>query len=442
MSNNSLKYTIGNQSCFANAEPYHYGSGSPPVGYFLPIGEDDLSNTEDFKIQCAETNGYSSVKELKTFQIKGNPITYIETGTFPLMKLIKAFENPYVSQKHNKEGTDEEVTAENGEADSHDVACTLVVTYDTDNQEEITSITFNYWHNNPSKPTDSLEIYNKKDNKKAFVPHANEEYPKRLGFILTGGGGGAGGVSRIDPKSDGKENDFITPGGGGGGAETICGVFDLTRPTWLPKNESLIYWIKLGNGGKGGEHNIKDASYDSPKFGTNGEDGVDSYITVYRKDLTPTKYEELYRACGGFGGKCGGKTAAGEPGNGGSYSNKETPYPLYTSNQGVTLCMQVKGGKGGYQVTESSLENESLSATLYFGKVKPDNDPNFCYELKHDSIITTHNAKSISTDVNVAGGHSFGAGGTKGTNPCRGAGGACNGSGGRDGAGAYFGLYY
>ena len=157
------------------------------------------------------------------------------------------------------------------------------------------------------------------------------------------------------------------------------------------------------------------------------------------------EYEELLRACGGFGGARGNNGSGGAGGKGGAYSNKYLPR---TKLYNCTICKKISGGNGGSpsSSTENGMINAALNFEIYFGKATPPSDnSNFCLKRSYNAISTTHNG-NVTKDVDVAGGHSFGdglnSGGTKGTNPVNGGGGACNQSGGRDGAGGYFGLYY
>jgi hypothetical protein len=430
---------------FADAEPYHYGSGSPDGGYFIPIGEDNKADTQDVKVQTPEANGYSNIKKIESFKIDSKELQYIEKGTFPLMRKIESYNSPYVADTHNTGGGNE-LTESNGETDIHQVFCELLISYDGDT---VTKIMFNYYHTStnanstPEKTIESLgtadtssTLYDKATSTAAFTRHSDEPYPKRLGFILTGGGGGSGGCSCFDPEKDGKsDNQYATPGGGGGGAEIICGVFDLTKPTWV--SDTLKYIIYLGNGGKGGKHWEGGVSRNNPGWGKAGAEGHDSRIWIYKND----SYIEICTACGGFGGGAGVIAGGGSGGSGGSH--KGTYAIGYNSAYNFTLCKQIPGGKGSSQVGENGVENEALTAYLYFGTNMPPTDKSaFCLSLNHAMIKTSHTNTGKSKDVDVAGGHSFGAAGTKARDPVNGAGGACTESGGRDGAGGYFGLYY
>jgi hypothetical protein len=434
--NPSYPILVGSNDPFVDAEPYHYGSGTSTTDYFKPIKED--TNDTGTRIQPVlneDKNGYSSIESIDGFRIDGEPLKYIEKGTFPFPKLIASHHSPYTAE-------------DNKETDSAYSFCKLVVTYDN---SDIKTITLQHYTVTPEEGKAEAVKYLDKltgdgsgtccdneitisKNLSNFKDHGHEgKFPKRLGFILTGGGGGAGGVSRIDPKSDGKNNDVTTPGGGGGGAEIVCGVFDLTKPA---NTDNLEYIIYLGNGGKGGEHWQTNPDYDNPALGHAGTNGRDSIIWSSNK-------EEILHACGGFGGSGGTKSGGGTGGNGGSYPNN---YLVGTTLNGCTICKKIKGGRGGNPSGESSMVNEALEFKIYFGKATPPSDSKFCLERKYDATTITHNKDSITKDPGTPGGHSFGngtvSGATNNNNPVNGGGGCCKQSGGRDGAGGFFGIYY
>jgi hypothetical protein len=295
---------------FADAEPYHYGEGVPSAGYYLPIGEDSNdSTTTDIKVQAPENNGYSIIKKLDGFRAGPNEesLKYIEKGTFPLLNLIGSYSSPYISNTTCKP---EDADKDNGVRDPKYSFCKLIITYDN---KEISSITLNYYNlTTNTKPTTepaarSTTIYN--TTTATFEAHAGETIPKRLGFILTGGGGGAGGIGQFDPNKNGSGTDqFILAGGSGSGAEIVYGVFDLTYPTWSDLNltndiTELTFTIALGRGGAGGAHgSANSVAHKDPHPGSNGSDGEDSIIYVSAGNIVN---EEILRACKGSGGAAG-----------------------------------------------------------------------------------------------------------------------------------------
>ena len=70
------------------------------------------------------------------------------------------------------------------------------------------------------------------------------------------------------------------------------------------------------------------------------------------------------------------------------------------------------------------------------------NENRFYISKKHVAISNTHNTSDLSMSSGVAGGHSFGSGASTSADPESGGGGCCKNSGGRDGRGGCFGLYY
>lgn len=403
-------YTLNSKNPFTDAEPYHYGVGTPPDGYFIPIGEDeDPTTLNDVKVQAAENNGYSLIKDLDGFEINGKPIQYIEKGTFPLLKTISSKDS---AGEYN-----------------------LVINYNTN--KEITSIKFAEV-NCYDATTQTGPLYND-------LKHSNEKFPKRLGFILVGGGGGSGGGGRYDPDKDAKNSagDFIIPGGGGGGGEIVYGVLDISyeaakKLLSVDEPNSLTYTIKIGPGGSAGAHKISEGASSGGHNGDPGNNGEDSIIYVYKSSK-----EEFVRACGGFGG--GGATSftLGTGGDGGSYSNNRNIASI-ASNYNCIIAGSIKGGKGGYPTSQTSVENENLAFSIYFSNTVPPTDPNYMLSQKHAA-----SSKTYSTDENTdaavfqtPGGHSFGSGAILNAGAAMGGGGGCFAVDYRDGAAGYFGLYY
>ena len=453
MSNN-LPFRINGSNPYADAEPYFYGSGSPAAGYFRPIGEDNDDKTTDTKVQLAESNGYSTTKYVAGLKINGNSLAYIEQGTFPIMRLIKGFESNYVASNHNEDSSSTAtVDKNNGEADIHRAFCKLIVNYDNATDKNIKSIKFNYYHTSKTdeakdlldhiqsiSAADGITVYDK-DNQN-FTKHNTEVCPKRIGFVLAGGGGGSGGISQLDPDKNKSGGDqYTTSGGGGGGAEIVYGVFDVTHPSdWAPNATTLTYTVYLGNGGAGGKHgNAGDTSHNNPQYGSNGSDGYDSIVWVSADEIVN---EELFRACGGLGGNAGSLDKVGAGGNGGSYEGIKYGNLINKKTKNCTLRGRIRGGNGG-TLTNDTMANEKFHHTIYFSNSIPPKDKSeYCLNIAYDALTGANNTSTDRSGTNVPGGHSLGKGGTKDINPSRGAGGCCNNSGGRDGAGGYFGLYY
>jgi hypothetical protein len=205
------------------------------------------------------------------------------------------------------------------------------------------------------------------------------------------------------------------------------------------------FMIYLGNGGAGGDHGKGNPDYDSPKYGKDGKDGKDSIIWKVNFD-SAGKAESLSELCCAGGGKGGKRSTGGAGGNGGEGGNTADKYALGVDYDGVVLCHRFGGGRGGEPVDGTTAQNEALETMLYFSAAVPSknsqNENKFYIYHNYPALSGSHNPDDLSLNSNVPGGHSFGRGATAEKNPSRGAGGCCNKSGGRDGAGAYFGLYY
>ena len=460
----TIPYTLNQVSPFLEAEPYHYGVGTPPGGYFKPIGDDKEPTTlNDVKVQAAEDNGYSTIKEIDEFKIDNTKIQYIEKGTFPLMNLIQSYTSHYVKAGHTASGLPLFPTEDtDGERDDHVSCVYLKIKYSDDADKKITSISFQGYHTTETTQFDAKKVKDYMTTKsgqgsKEFIiysstsdfkyKHSDELYPTRLGFILVGGGGGSGGMSRFDEVKNGKNTeDYTVAGGGGGGAETIYGVLDLSYPTWIDSTteiEEVCYFACLGCGGYGGAHWSGDPSYMDPKYGSDGGNGSASELWVITKPKPTEHYSGtpiwntpnlVATAAGGSCGKRGEKESGGAPGSGGSSSVGTNQINKF--NKGCIVRNQIAGGTGGGMV-DDQVKNAALSANIYFSDtVPPFTNPDYCITLNYGADVGSANTgQGDGNSSEVPGGHSFGKGGTKRDNPEAGGGGCCNWSGGRDGCG-------
>lgn len=402
-------YTLKSANPFADAEPYHYGTGTPSGGYYMPIGEDSDNNTTDIKVQAPENNGYSKINTLNQFKINSKGISYIEAGTFPLLNEVTSIKSAGTYQ--------------------------LTIKYDTATTK-ITTITLG--------ETNCYNAANKNGPLYAQFKHGNEEFPKRLGFILVGGGGGSGGGGRYDPDKDKKNShgDFIIPGGGGGGGEIVYGVLDISyeaakKLQGSEKPSELVYYVKVGSGGSCGSHNISSGASEGGHDGTAGTKGNDSVLSIKKagKDV------EILKACGGYGGGGATKFTLGTGGDGGSYSNSRNIANI-ASTHNCVVTGAIKGGRGGHPTSQTSVENESLSFSIYFSDTVP--PANYMLSKSYSA-----SSKTYSTDENTdavvfqtPGGHSFGSGATSGSSAVTGGGGGCYATNNRTGTAGYFGIYY
>lgn len=448
--NDSLKYTLDNKNPFADAEPYFYGEGSPGAGYFLPIGEDKDNTTQDFKVQKAESNGYSVTKYLNALQIGSKPIAYIEAGTFPLCREICSCSSTYVA------------------AGKHQF-CNLKVSY---TEGKITSIAFDTYYRSQSDPiydtshstVNDLVTKNLYDSTSKTgllysdeFKHGLEEFPKRLGFILVGGGGGAGGGGRYDPDKDkkGSAGDYVIPGGGGGGGEIVYGVLDISyeaakKIQKIDNPTELVYYVKLGNGGKYGDHNISSSAASGGHNGSAGSSGQSSILYVQGSE---SKITQILNARLGEGG--GGATdfKFGSGGKGGSWANIEgineaTPKHIaeLATQYNCIVRGVIAGAKGGHGVdnSDTTVTNDALETSIYFSEEVPPENNDYRVAVSHQAVSQQYSTSSnVSASVfKTPGGHSFGNGGLSGTAPTNGGGGGCFETNYRNGAGGYFGLYY
>jgi hypothetical protein len=465
----STRLKVNDSAAFADAEPYHYGTGSPTAGYFTPIGEDNDATTTDLKIQAPENNSYSTIKKILGFKINNKDIQYIKAGTFPLPQHLISFEG----------------IGHTGFGDTGWTDLSLQIDYSSDKTIHTISI--------KSDQENFRTILFDKESKSGLLykerKHGNEDAPERLGFILVGGGGGAGGGGRYDVDKDqkGSAADYVIPGGGGGGGEIVYGVLDISYATMLKLREkawkyyntpdkgeppstfptdpgpfhSLYYTITLGRGGEYGSHNTDSGAASGGHDGWDGDDGESSHISsqfrCYDTDsdgnlttnLTSFYGGTLVHAYGGQAGKGAKNFQAGSGGAGGDGSNIRKPSQIIQDYNCAVKA--IAGGKGGHPNSTNShtVEIPGLNFDIYFSNTTvPDTYSKFskyCLRRTHDPISITYSTDA-NTDISVfdtPGGHSFGAGNTKTTKENKGGGGACvSDSRYRYGSAGFFGLYY
>jgi hypothetical protein len=246
-------------------------------------------------------------------------------------------------------------------------------------------------------------------------------------------------MSRYDPKSDGKENDYTVPGGGGGGGQVVCGVLDLTNPD--PDTvEGKTYYFSLGAGGGGASQETGDASYDSPKNAGNGVDGGNSTIAY---SATGVDTVTIYTIGGGKGGKGSGTCVGGDGGN--------LTMPLNTPKYGCTICRRISGGKGGSATENNASANTALEFKCYFSTVEPPTTHGSGITLEYNKFYVYKNHTTlqggtfgggVGETASIPGGHSFGPAGQGNTSSAaHGSGGGCARDG-QPGSHGYFGLFY
>lgn len=392
----SNKYTIGTakKSIFADAEPYHYGDGYPDAGFYLPnIGEDDNPNTTDVKIQnpiAERSNGYSDIGTISDYKIKGESLSYIKKGTFPLPQII----------------------GNNGGY----TYFSIVVTYD--NSKTLNNITLKRGNTLAEMSVFTSANYG------AYSHDRYEKEPlKKIGFVLVGAGGGGGGASMLDANKDGSKSDrYTTPGGGGGGGEIVCGVLDITYPEWAvgaaanATEVTLEYLMELGTAGKGGASGNKDGvSHNEPHFGLVGEDGAGSKLSL---KINGSSAIELATAAGGGGGTPGQDQTGGSGGAGGHTSRSTLPVSLNATYESKTktvgvICKTKTGGEGGKPADGNTMKSPAFEFNIFFSATEPlEDNSNYWIKLRHAEGEggTTSSSNYVSAYRYGPGGHSFSRG--------------------------------
>lgn len=424
-------YNLNNKDLFKEAEPYHYGSGSPLKNWYLPLGEDnDVLTTEDIKIQAPETNGYSEIGYIEEYRIEGNKIPYIKKGTFPL-----AGADHLVIQEEeiSGEGENSGYTYKNTYPN-----CTIRVDFTTNTLEILNS----QW--NPSSNTS--EEYQPSFNLTPLIPTSEPisfkklglTEAKRLGFILVGAGGGGGGASwyfNQQTKKDKTQVKFAYPGSGGGGGGILIGAllidpvkiktaFNIVNASSSIEHIDFIFSI-----GKRGHRGDNYQSTDKMDYGQPGTDGGATSLVAIELCYSSEKinsnvpYKIKYykyktfadiKALGGTGGAAGNHSQPVQGGIGG-----DCTFP--TSNNIYTNCVYVakgvKGGNGSGADKESDQNNApAFKCDLYLSNTDASNT-DCCFKIDHptrasvtDLSENTDPSKFNINNTTVAGGSSYGNG--------------------------------
>ena len=464
--------TDAGDGIFNDAEKYYFGIGAPNSEYFLindiNIGDDnDSSTTNDFKFQAADDSSFIVVKEINGFTITENEesLKCIKKGTFP--KLNKEHPLVEVDAPGTEEGT-----------------VVLKVEYDywehfKTGAKIITDIEFT-----PNLADD--DAYTSVHSSSAAAHrrywqevHKLDDFPTRLGVVLVGGGGGAGGYKAVDTDgcSCGDGGWKFIPGSTGGGGEIVLGVLNIdcldikdikkiennitkyycyvyNTPIYTSSGDHFYVTsysdveklavseltVKLVNG-QGGKGN-KNSSTRGGKSPNEGCEGYDTRLklnfNVYKAGenswtaygVGSTVFADEIRAGGGFGGKAGNYTEGGQMsifgGGGGGKTPKHvsTDYWYYTGAQ--------PGGDGATIVfmdpPEASYVQEmaAYGKKLYFSKSTPSDT--YVYDCTR-SKYTDGSLFYCQDDTRkfwVRGGWSLGDGGSGyDTLPNKGGGGSC-----------------
>lgn len=410
-------FTFNNKDIFEDAEPYYYGEKAPISGYFLPIGDNDKNaDDNDILIQAPESNQYSNIVSIPGFTVgqSEESLQYIQKGTFPM------FGDDRLKWE----------TSEDGKGD--DTTVTVTVTYD-DTNSSITSITVS---GNPD--TDET-------NTQPFT--ANPEI-KRLGFILVGGGGGAGGYAEYDGCSSGGTESHVCPGAGGGGGEIVCGVLNIEAPSILKvengyfvlgnrlaitegvqnvKITSLEFIATIGNGGNVGSSGRNDGGSAGASGGNSSISLTINYKYTTAETITETTEwvslsytkNKLIEAAGGKGGSKGTIDVSKIEGGAGGSSEHTPSRELFNTKNWCGVCYSVQGSAGASITLDSTnygnSGSEGVSAKswkLYFSsQTAIDTYSKLSSGL--DAVAATVKVQGNNEGIAecmIPGGHSYGAG--------------------------------
>jgi len=266
------RYTFDTtESIFKNFEPYHCG---------IPAITDGFTDFETDPEKCNETNNFQK------YVVNGF------TNEIRAEKLIESTSDKYYSYQNNNTvltGCEKGTVVLANRPTGVGGGFALVASGSTDTEIKVT-----VENDGNHLIIGSLDLKEANFNTRGLV------FPKRLGILLVGGGGGAGGLTKYDAKKDGKaETKPNCWGGSGGGGGTIWGVVSLndiqnngkfsikkiaTAQVKYNSNEWKYYLYKAKL--KTGEDHQKDYTY--IYFSLNdianiGNDQIKNQITAYFK---------------------------------------------------------------------------------------------------------------------------------------------------------------
>ena len=429
-------YNLKTEDLFKEAEPYHYGSGSPLKNWYLPLGEDNNAlTTEDIKIQAPETNGYSEIGYIEEYRIEGNKIPYIKKGTFPL-----AGEDHLIIQEEEISGKGETsgYTYKNTYPN-----CTIRVYFTTNTLTNIPTNKLEIFNSKWESPNTS-EIYQSFFNSMSTVT-TSEPIPfekwglteaKRLGFILVGAGGGGGGASwyfNQQTKKDKTQVKFAYPGSGGGGGGILIGALLIdpvkikTAFNIINASSSIEHIDFIFSIGKRGYRGNNYQSTNKMDYGQPGAAGGNTSLVAielkygeYNADIDKTIYYYKcktftdIKALGGAGGAAGNHSQPVKGGLGGGY---QFPKSNNINKNCVYVAKGVKGGNGSGADKESEHNDApAFKCDLYLSNTDASNT-DCCFKIDHptrasvtDLSENTDPSKFSLNNTTVAGGSSYGNG--------------------------------
>ena len=440
----SALFTVNDNNIFEDAENWLYGEKAPTKGLFLPLGDNVVQDdAQDILIQAPEDNAYSTIVSIPEFTIANSPLSYIKKGTFPKFKnkMWEVASNTWNSSTWNK-------------------TCRVKVIYTDEDDPNIASI-----------------LTGAGDNDDALVTTFSGSGITRLGFVLVGAGGGAGGYNQYDGCSSGGTEEYTCPGSGGGGGEIVWGVLNLTAPPLVASNGGYtVLEHPLGTGGSVDKIRITSIEFKATlgaggtqgsagknNSGTDGTSGGDSSLSlvINYKYFPPEGTEWLtgpaitidtsIMAKGGNGGKLGTVDNVNEIlGGSGGRSGHTTDKAIF-ANKWCVVCNAIEGNPGaGIKLNKEEYKksySDGASAKAY----------NLCFSTqtasitylnskslkKQDAVVEMADKETIDS-CHIPGGHSYGSGAYNttvaewGGGGCGGVASKSNGSGGN----GFFGVYY
>lgn len=339
------------------------------------------------------------------------------------------------------------------------------------------SVTYHFENNEDTKSLSSTATYflevNKENNKIKMTLYSHyqtssswsltkvaegyiPENKTTLGFVIVGGGGGAGESCWYDISWNGKDDNMLCPGGGGGGGGFVYGQINLDG---LISSTNVGLKITIGSGGSGYTVNMKTEGNDD--FGKlekrNGYNG--DYSSLATSNRPNYGFGNTVIICTAYAGKGGGHgdtdTGKDDSGGGSIIPDKASGgngggYYIYSGNiivdgkltTSASHIKGIEGSAGAGPKRNKTVTTGSTAATISF---EPSAAKLSIGSGRHDSTFDDSITRSgedrtkVWNNCKIAGGNSFEAGSYDRKAPGYGGGG---GSDHCDGADGVFILYY